>query len=386
MYKSILQRLSRVTKSTTLIPEVDGLRFLAIAPVVFMHLCTNFLRVNNADFSEEQLAGTNFLYDFLNKGAIGVHLFFVISGFVLALPFVRHYFKNAPNIELKQYYLRRLTRLEPPFIISMLLFFVAWVIVGKYALSELLNSLWASLLYVHFFVFGKWSIINPISWSLETEIQFYVLAPMIFMVFLIKNSKIRWCALFLSMIACTLVVMYSKQTIDEYHLGKSLLIYFPFFITGMGLADIYVNHTSFFWGKSLWWDCLGVTGLFLLYYFPWHQFLLQNAAIAVLFIAAFKGKWLNFFFAKKEIVVIGGMCYSIYLIHYGLLYLLMFVTKGVYVNGGFEINYVIQTLIIIPIVLVVSALFFLLFEKPFMYSKWYVDFPKSYFNNLSKIN
>ena len=58
----------------------------------------------------------------LEHGNYGVQLFFVISGFVLALPFASHYLCQTRAVSLRAYFLRRLTRLEPPYVLSMLLF------------------------------------------------------------------------------------------------------------------------------------------------------------------------------------------------------------------------------------------------------------------------
>ena len=57
-------------------------------------------------------------------GFRGVELFFVISGFILGLPFAAHYLKGAAPVSLRKYYLRRLTRLEPPYIVALLVLFI----------------------------------------------------------------------------------------------------------------------------------------------------------------------------------------------------------------------------------------------------------------------
>lgn len=385
LYDTILQRLSRVTQSSVTIPEIDGLRFLAITPVVLLHLCTNYVRVNEAGFSDLTLTESWFFY-LLNKGSFGVNFFFVISGFILALPFAAQYLKGEKEVRLKPYYLRRLTRLEPPFFISMMMFFLAWLVLDSYSLEDLFNSLWVSLLYVHYFVFGKWSIINPISWSLETEVQFYLIAPFLFCIFLIGNWKSRILIVLTFILGQVIFINNQRPFIEYYHLSKSLLVYFPFFLTGMLLADFYTRSNFFYREKSFAWDIAGVIGIAIIYYFhhnnAWYAPLIQSSAIAIVFVAAFRGVILNVFFTRKEIVVMGGMCYSIYLIHYGLLYLLMFFTGKLSVEQSFIVSYSVQAIIIIPIVLIISSLFFIFFEKPFMYRHWYKDFPKGYFRRL----
>src|SRR4051812_10470409 len=83
LYKS----LSRVTSSGAFIAEIDGLRFLAIAPVVIFHV-RNYLAAHPVAAyvapPESDWAGL-----ITRHGHYGVQLFFVISGFVLALPFAK---------------------------------------------------------------------------------------------------------------------------------------------------------------------------------------------------------------------------------------------------------------------------------------------------------
>ena len=76
------------------------------------------------------------------EGGYGVSIFFMISGFILSLPFAKAHFNKNPgkkNISLKRYYLRRLIRLEPPYIIALIIFFIGnvWVL-HKYSFDELL--------------------------------------------------------------------------------------------------------------------------------------------------------------------------------------------------------------------------------------------------------
>lgn len=387
-YQDLLKRLSRVTQSSAIIPEIDGLRFLAILPVVLLHLSTNYLRVNTAGFTTTSLNENNLFFQILYKGSLGVNVFFVISGFVLALPFAISYGLHQKEIDLKKYYLRRLTRLEPPFIISLLCFFIVLFLVGKYDLTTLIKSLLASVTYTHYFIFGAWSIINPISWSLETEVQFYLLAPALFTIYFIREWRIRFIVGIVVSFTICLGVSLNQDLIREFHLAKSLLVYFLYFASGIFLADVFTKNKLFFDHKSRTWDLFGIAGIVGVYMFHhtyyWYSGFGECISILLIFIGAFKGIILNKFFTKKEVVVVGGMCYSIYLLHYGLLFFLMKFTGYIHYSSSFAVNYFLQALLILPIVLIVSSVFFILFEKPFMYRDWYKDFPKGYFSRLNK--
>src|ERR1700737_4419339 len=102
------ERFRRLTSNGTFVPEIDGLRFVAIASVIAFHLYGQLVRYYGVHVS--MMVAT-----LLHNGDRGVRLFFVISGFVLALPFASHWLHGSPGVDLKRYFTRRLTRLEPPY-------------------------------------------------------------------------------------------------------------------------------------------------------------------------------------------------------------------------------------------------------------------------------
>ncbi len=99
----------RITSSGTFIPEIDGLRFIAITSVVLYHVVI-WLNVKDEKLYSDASYYPN-LYNLFKHGDIGVPLFFVISGFVLGLPFASYHINNGKPVSVKNYFLRRLTRL-----------------------------------------------------------------------------------------------------------------------------------------------------------------------------------------------------------------------------------------------------------------------------------
>ena len=90
----------------------------------------------------------------------GVELFFVISGFILGRPFARHALLGEKRVPLAGYYLRRLTRLEPPYILNLLICSVAILLYMHVPVLELAKRFLASALYLHELIYHQVSIIN----------------------------------------------------------------------------------------------------------------------------------------------------------------------------------------------------------------------------------
>ena len=97
--KSFLEKFRRITSSGFYLPQVDGLRFLAIFLVVCIAHIPNFInqKLLNGNFV------TNYWARFSLDGVFGVMLFFIISGFVLGHRFARKYIHNNEKPELKDY-------------------------------------------------------------------------------------------------------------------------------------------------------------------------------------------------------------------------------------------------------------------------------------------
>jgi peptidoglycan/LPS O-acetylase OafA/YrhL len=94
-------------------------------------------------------------------------------------------------------------------------------------------------------------------------------------------------------------------------------------------------------------------------------------AMALIFLAALRGIVLRRFFANPWVATIGGMCYSIYLMHLQVIAVLFKVTRHAIVSRfDFLANYGIQLLVTAVPVLLVSLVFYLLIERPCMDPNW----------------
>lgn len=377
--KSLKNLLQRSTNSTSFIPEIDGLRFYSIIPVVLFHLNTVFSRHIGLDnLGLPLLGGRDNIWSpawYLVRFDLGVKVFFSISGMVLALPFLRHYLLGAPIISLKDYFYRRLTRLEPPFILSLLLFLTVHIIVLGETSSSILPHFWAGLTYTHVLIYGEPNPINPVTWSLETEAQFYILIPFFFsLLFLIRRNLYIFSILTLSFTASVYLKGYFVEN-NISQLYNSIFAYFSNFLIGILLAWLYITRKSFLSQKNYIWDLIGLLSLFGQFYFYkpqnyWLNNVLFNTSILFFMISAFKGSNFNWFFTRPIVFLIGGMCYSIYLLHYAFFHLWIQFTGDLLVGENYGTNLLIQVILGLPAALFLSGIFFILIERPCMNRLW----------------
>jgi peptidoglycan/LPS O-acetylase OafA/YrhL len=364
----VLDHLRRITRDGQWIPEIDGLRFVAISSVFLFHMFGELSIRSGRIIPVEP----NYwlLARLLANGDRGVGLFFVISGMILALPFARHFLTGSKAVSLRKYYMRRVTRLEPPYIVSIILAVVLVAVYQHGVARGFASHVLASLFYQHNLVFGKLSSINPIAWSLEIEIQFYLLAPLVMQFYRIRQKKLRRGLLLVS-ILCAGAAQFPFQSWPRVIL--SILYYLQYFLAGLLVADVFVLDLKEM--KSSWiWDLAGILALAAMLAAQRDAFLahaLMPIAFAVLCLAAMLSYGLRLVFATQWVAVIGGMCYSIYLLHFLFIAVLFKVTRHAILPGAlFFVNYAIQLLIVGLPVIAMCTVFFLLVERPCMDPDW----------------
>lgn len=372
LFRDLPAQLTRVTSGGKFIKEIDGLRFLAIFPVVIQHLSERFERHTRVNFFEDPTF-ESFAF-FTNRGFIGVYIFFVISGFILSLPFANYYLQGGRKISIRNYFWRRLTRLEPPYIIAISAISLGLIISGYYSLEHLLPHYFATITYLHSIIYHEWSFINPPVWTLEIEVQFYILAPALATLFFsIRHLVYRRMVL----VSAILLILFLQDyfRIPHQYTNLTILGHLHFFLIGFLMTDIFLMEWQTEIRRNWWFDWLAVAAfLSLIFSWSWDYELLNRtvfaAALFVLFYAAFRATWLNTFLRTPWITAIGGMCYTIYLIHLPLTEVFIRLTKGIVVTNIFAINFFVQFLLLIPFVLIPSIIFYLMVEKPCMYKDW----------------
>ncbi len=385
VFGSLLKPFARITSTGRFIPEIDGMRFIAIALVVLFHLRSHSLWVRPAE-SYVVNANDDWIARLTSHGYYGVQFFFVISGFILALPFAARWLEGGRSVPLRQYYLRRLTRLEPPYIVCMVGLFL-WLAVfasswsvGAQDMSTvargdravaLLPSLLASLVYQHNLVFGHESYINFVAWSLEIEVQFYLLVPLLVVVFRVRTKIARRIVIAIAVLAMAAVQAWLEPRIPLIHL--TILGHLQYFLLGFILADIYLTDWSKHPATNFMWDLATLAAWFCLFVVWENQLFvlwIMPLLLMIIYIAAFRGRISNLIFRHPLIVTIGGMCYSIYLLHPFLMSRIARFTDRFNPTDYFAIQFVVRCVTVLPLLLLLSGIFFVLIEKPCMVRDW----------------
>jgi peptidoglycan/LPS O-acetylase OafA/YrhL len=364
-----LSHISRETSSGRFIPEMDGLRFAAIGMVILFHL--NAYLTAKSPFYRAAPPDSDWLAQAALVGFRGVELFFVISGFILGLPFAAHYLKGAAPVNLRKYYLRRLTRLEPPYIVALFVLFILAVGIQGAPHASFYPHLAASLVYLHSLIYGTFSPAMGVAWSLEIEVQFYVLVPLLTLLFAIRSRTLRR-----SSIAILILAALAGQALflhDSPRASLSIFAYLQFFLVGFLLADVFLASWGEIPQRSLPWDLVALAGWPLLFVILRSHVLAQwlfPAWVFLLYFAAFRGRLINRFFSNRWIAAIGGMCYSIYLLHYEVISGVERLTTRLGETAPYWIYLSVQLVLVGAAIVVICGAYFVAIEKPCMRRDW----------------
>ncbi|WP_158615489.1 acyltransferase [Acidipila sp. EB88] len=328
--------LGRPVGRVAYIPQIDGLRFLAIFVVFVWHSSLRASRY--ADRLQKQGIDSGTLYRWFPHGEIGVDLFFFISGLVIAQSFL--YRKS--KWSFRDFYTKRFMRIYPPYILSLLGCFAVLGLThhvpeggGSFASNiPLLHSFAASAVYVHSLWFNAPSRLNPPMWSLEIEIQFYLIVPFLMLAYLrLKRQAARMAVLAAVSAAAILVVAsFHLHGPMDHRFRIGLLAYAPYFLAGIATADlskpgcllnrikpgaaydaVMVVALVAFTGFGLWLcgNDAHPQGFWLNVISP----LAGLVIVSMIYLGALYGHVSRAVLGLPWIALIGTMCYSIYLTH-----------------------------------------------------------------------
>lgn len=169
------------------VPELDGLRAIAILLVLFSH----FVWVPK--YWPEAWRGSPFPDEWLSLGHGGVDLFFVLSGFLIGRIIWEH--AGSPGF-LRTFYLRRAARILPLYYLLLVTGTLLVVLVHRdWQRAEIFGTTppWAYAVFLQNYFSATGHSVGGffgLLWSLAIEEQFYLVAPLL-VVWLPRRSAMR---------------------------------------------------------------------------------------------------------------------------------------------------------------------------------------------------
>tara|TARA_Y100000996_G_scaffold385672_1_gene343178 strand:- start:386 stop:2287 length:1902 start_codon:yes stop_codon:yes gene_type:complete len=330
--------------------DIEALRGLSVILVILYHF-----KLTSLDFQ------------IISGGYIGVDIFFVISGFIITKIIIE---KGIENFSLIYFYERRIKRIIPllsvVIIISILsLFFVF----DFFLLNKNINSsiaitssisnfyFWASAVLYQFA--EENNLINLHFWSLSIEMQFYILFPLLFVIFKNKEKLIHL-VIFLFLILSYFFVVKIYKIHNFFNFYNSFSRVFEFF--SGSLIFLYSDYIKEKIKKNfhIYFYILGLIILILYLqflqndeYHPSPNTLVFIFSIALLLIFNDKN---NLKKIKKYFSYLGKISYSLYLWHFPILVL----------GSNFFIKFTdLNKLILIFLCFGISIITYFLIEKKF---------------------
>ncbi|MCW5590905.1 MAG: acyltransferase [Burkholderiales bacterium] len=174
------------------VPAIEGMRGIAVLWVMVFH----YVVVRDGKFDDAFVA---FLKDwpaldaFARNGYLGVDLFFLITGFLLTLPWFRHADAGLPPPDWRSFYARRARRILPAYYVQLVfLFFVVLPIllpkIWMQSTPFVAGNLGAHFLFLHYTspLTSSSMTVNGALWTLAIEMQYYLLLPLVAPLF------VRW--------------------------------------------------------------------------------------------------------------------------------------------------------------------------------------------------
>lgn len=302
--------------------QLDSLRGLAAVTVLILHgmnvtdtwsLLPEFIRMSPLRF--------------LWSGQQAVILFFVLSGFVLALPFLK---SNGLGLSYNKFILKRVCRIYIPYLAAIVVGIVArWSFYKNEIAEAWTSNLDGTVILQHLLLIGSFdgNAIDPVVWSLVHEMRISLLFPLI-MLFVIRRSWITSLCTGALLSVTAVAIQYSSNFshsanhtnfIDTSH-------YVMMFIVGALLAKYRIQLLDFY-RRTPTGLKLGVFAAALLCYAyanVFHRFggvghyiadYLVSLGGAVFIFSALGSKRLSRVLTIKPLVFVGKISYSLYLYH-----------------------------------------------------------------------
>lgn len=287
-------------------PEIDGLRAVAVLPVIFFHA----------------------KFPLFGGGFVGVDVFFVISGFLITSIIIQELESN--SFSVVSFYERRARRLLPAlFAVISVSVLLSWVSLFPVEMKDFSQSLIAVSTFSSNILFwleaDYWSTVSELkpllhTWSLAVEEQYYLFFPLLMLLGYKFNKKYIFpgvlILLFISFSASNEMVVSNPQT--AFYLTPFRA--WELFVGSVG-AFVYNNRKININPNS----SVANFGFFLIvcsifYYdkntlFPSFYTLLPTVGTLLVILFIHERSWLYKVLTQKYVIFLGVLSYSAYLWH-----------------------------------------------------------------------
>ncbi len=250
-----------------------------------------FMVLVNHGYEVKALPDSDFKYSFL-YGSTGVNIFFIISGFIIPYSM---FINNYKLTDFKDFFLKRITRIEPPYIVSIFMVLLIGYFTSRSQVNTgpAYNVDWLNVLghigYLNAFTGSHW--LNAAYWTLAIEFEFYIILALLFP--LITHSN-RWI-----MMATYIGLVFATFFTDS---SRHIIHFLPFFLYGIGFFLYKTRKITFPWYLFITLVntavCYNTSGQL----FVW---LSLSVILAIAFIKRVPGPFL----------LLGTISYSLYLTH-----------------------------------------------------------------------
>lgn len=256
---------------------------------------------------------------------MGVSLFFVLSGFVLSLPYFLGNREMGSGPEIKAFYLHRAWRLLPLFLFMAVVSYAFGMVSGTQSLKSLVLALTTGSMLTRGEFFPT---INGPFWSLAVELWFSIAFPLV----LLAVHRFGFRRVFILVVTASFLVRvpgayFQFENIHANPLKDSVPARMDDFLVGMGVAYLYARRglpsgtLSMFLGavcclvlSALAWD-LRLQGRIPVVLTAILNNLTQAGCAGLIIVAIHPGSTFGRLISAWWLRILGAMCFSIYCWH-----------------------------------------------------------------------